>query len=160
MTAVPVCRTTTLWKSHNVVFSYDFLFCVQYSDGLIRFRRLREDHASLACIWYRHRGPASDMMVFAAIGYTKHTSELTVFWTHIGTFLTSYVRWLYPILDACQKKSFNKIIHDHILCVVFWPFLIHGIFHCYPHLHGLQIWQQLKTSSHGFLRDSPPPYSN
>lgn len=71
-------RQSWIQEWHNVVFSDESRFCVQYSDGRIRVWRLRGDRTSPACIRYRHRGPAPGVMVWAAIGYTTRTSLVRI----------------------------------------------------------------------------------
>ena len=120
-------------------------------------QRLRGDRTSPACIRCQHRGPASCVMVWTALGYTTHTFLVRIDGnlTADRYFLTSCVQCYYPILEAYQTKSFKKIIQGHMLHVVFWPISVHGEFNCCLGLHGLQISHPLKISGHGSLRDKP-----
>lgn len=81
--------------------------------------KVRGWRSSPAYIRFWHRGLAAGVMVWK-----------TVIWTHIGTFMTSYILWFCPDFEACQTPSSNTITQDHMLHDVFGPSSIHIIFYC------------------------------
>ena len=70
----------------------------------------------------------------------------------------SNFQWLYPTLETCQTPSFNKIMQDHRLHVVFWPSLLHRIIDCCSGQQDFQICHPFKIYGHGFLRDWPAAF--
>ena len=62
------CSKQESWiqEWHDVVFSEKSRFCMKYFYGCMHVWMLPSDCTPPVCIQYRHRGPASGMMVWAA----------------------------------------------------------------------------------------------
>ncbi|CAL1274870.1 unnamed protein product [Larinioides sclopetarius] len=71
-------RQSWIQERHNVVFSDESRFCVQYSDGYIRVWRFRRDRTLPSCIRYRHTGTAPGRIVWVAIGYKIRASLVRI----------------------------------------------------------------------------------
>ena len=96
------------WR--NVVFSEESRFNMSYNYGRIRVRRYAGKGNLTACIFQRHRGPTSCVMVWSAVGYNMRSRLL-----RIGGNLNSnhYIREVLqpevlPLLQATPHAIFQQ----------------------------------------------------
>ncbi|GFX06168.1 transposable element Tcb1 transposase [Trichonephila clavipes] len=54
---------------NGIVFTDESRICLQHHDSRIRAWRYREERMLNSCVMHRHTGPASNIMVWAGIGY-------------------------------------------------------------------------------------------
>ncbi|CAL1274843.1 unnamed protein product [Larinioides sclopetarius] len=133
------CTVRQSWIQgwYSLIFSDEYWFCVQYSDGRIRVWRLQGDRTLPDCIRYRLTGPAPGVMIWAANWYTTRTSIV-----QIDGILNAdrYISVILRLVAVPYLRDLpNKIMQDHMLQVVFGPSSIHRVLNrCFVQ-HGLQI---------------------
>ncbi|GFX75201.1 hypothetical protein TNCV_3171281 [Trichonephila clavipes] len=95
-----------------------------------------------ACICHRHTSPSLGVMVLGAIGYTFRSPLVRIDGTLNSTryiTLVCHDPWFYLLFEACETLRFSRIMHDHMLPVLYRPSLIRKMFGSYPDLHVHQI---------------------
>ena len=92
-------------------------------------------------------------MVWVAIACMTHSSLVWININLIGSFLASYVQWLFLILEACQMSYSHEITQDHLLQVVFWTFRQTG--YSIARSPASSLFYSLKTSGHAYVWDWP-----
>ena len=97
-------------KRHNVAFSDESRFCVQYFDGHERVRWLPGEYTLPACIRYRHRESVNGTILWATIWYTARKSLIRI----NGMYVQGRQNYSSTWDNSCQKTytwcSFMKYI--------------------------------------------------
>lgn len=126
------CSERRRWTSewHDIVFSDESRFCLQYHDGRIRVWRHRGERLLNCCVMHRHTGPAPGVMVWGGIGFTSRTPLVRITGTLTSQRYISEVLQpvLLPYLQGLPAATFQQDnARPHIARNVQAFFLAHHI---------------------------------